>query len=209
MKLENEFVVAAPVDQVWDLLMDVEGVAACMPGATFDGYESDAYKGRVKVKLGPITVTYNGVARFVERDQAGGRAVVEATGKEARGPGTASATIAALLIDDNGQTLVRLSTELAVVGKPAQFGRDVMVEVSDKLLAQFAGCLAAQLAAAPLPAPAAPAVAPQVPAPAALRPAAIDLIEATGAPLAKRVAAAVGALIAAIVVFRVVRRILR
>ena len=81
--------------------MDVERIAPCMPGATFDGYEGDGFKGRVKVKLGPITVTYNGKARFVERDEAAGRAVIEASGKEARGSGTASATIRAQL-DEEG-----------------------------------------------------------------------------------------------------------
>ena len=80
MKLENEFVVPVPRDEAWDVLMDVERIAPCMPGATFDGYEGDSFKGRVKVKLGPITVTYAGVAKFIERDKGAGRAVIDAAG---------------------------------------------------------------------------------------------------------------------------------
>ena len=147
MKLENEFVVPVPRDEAWDVLMDVERIAPCMPGATFDGYEGDTFKGRVKVKLGPITVTYAGVARFVERDKEGGRAVIDAAGKESRGSGTANATIETILLDQGATTLVKVTTDLNITGKPAQFGRGVMVEVGTKILGQFADCLAGQLAA--------------------------------------------------------------
>jgi uncharacterized protein len=147
MNLENEFVVPVPRDEAWDVLMDVERIAPCMPGATFDGYEGDSFKGRVKVKLGPITVTYAGVAKFVERDKEGGRAVIDAAGKESRGTGTANATIVTELVDQGPQTLVRVTTELNITGKPAQFGRGVMVEVGTKILGQFADCLASQLGA--------------------------------------------------------------
>jgi carbon monoxide dehydrogenase subunit G len=145
MKLENEFVVPVPRDQAWDVLMDVERIAPCMPGATFDGFEGDSFKGRVKVKLGPITVTYGGVARFVERDKEAGRAVIDASGKEARGSGTANATIETVLLDQGDSTLVKVVTDLNITGKPAQFGRGVMVEVGTKILGQFAECLAGQL----------------------------------------------------------------
>jgi uncharacterized protein len=128
--------------------MDVERIAPCMPGATFDGYEGDSFKGRVKVKLGPITVTYSGVAKFVERDQDGGRAVIDAAGKETRGTGTANATIETVLVDAGENTLVKVSTDLNITGKPAQFGRGVMVEVGTKILGQFADCLASQLGSA-------------------------------------------------------------
>jgi uncharacterized protein len=150
MELEQEFTVPVPRAQAWAVLMDVERIAPCMPGATFDGYQDDgSFKGRVKVKLGPITVTYHGTARFAERDEEAGTAVIDANGKEARGPGTASATIRAQLDDEGDSTRVRCTTELAVTGKPAQFGRGVMAEVSAKLVGQFADCLAAQLAAGP------------------------------------------------------------
>ena len=150
MKLENEFVVPVPRDQAWDVLMDVERIAPCMPGATFDGYDGDAsgaFKGRVKVKLGPITVTYAGVAKFVEKDKDAGRAVIDAAGKESRGSGTANATIETVLVDDGDSTLVKVTTDLNITGKPAQFGRGVMVEVGTKILGQFATCLADKLAA--------------------------------------------------------------
>jgi carbon monoxide dehydrogenase subunit G len=145
MKLDNEFVVPVPRAQAWDVLMDVERIAPCMPGATFDGFEGESFKGRVKVKLGPITVTYSGVARFVEHDPQGGRAVIEASGKETRGTGTANATIETVLQDQGDHTLVKVSTDLNITGKPAQFGRGVMVEVGTKILGQFAECLASQL----------------------------------------------------------------
>lgn len=145
MKLENEFVVPVPRAQAWDVLMDVERIAPCMPGATFDGYEGESFNGRVKVKLGPISVTYRGTATFVERDAGAGRAVIEASGKETRGAGTASATIVTVLVDQGDQTLVTVATDLAITGKPAQFGRGVMVEVGTKILGQFADCLAGQL----------------------------------------------------------------
>lgn len=145
MKLENEFVVPVPRDEAWDVLMDVERIAPCMPGATFDGYDGDSFKGRVKVKLGPITVTYGGVAKFVEKDKEAGRAVIDASGKEARGSGTANATIETVLVDNGDTTLVKVITDLNITGKPAQFGRGVMVEVGTKILGQFADCLAGQL----------------------------------------------------------------
>src|SRR5664279_4228641 len=106
MKLENEFIVPVARDQAWDVLMDVERIAPCMPGATFDGYDGDSFKGRVKVKLGPITVTYAGVAKFVEKDKDAGRAVIDAAGKESRGSGTANATIETVLVDNGDSTLV-------------------------------------------------------------------------------------------------------
>jgi uncharacterized protein len=211
MKLENEFVVPVPAAQAWDVLMDVERVAPCMPGATFDGYEGETFRGRVKVKLGPITVTYNGVAKFVERDQEAGRAVIDAAGKEARGSGTANAIIETVLVDQGDHTLVKVTTDLTVTGKPAQFGRGVMVEVGTKILGQFADCLAGELAAEPVaelpPEPVAAAVA--EPAPARPTPDAIDLVDAAGAPVLKRVAALVGALVATLILVRVVRRLLR
>jgi uncharacterized protein len=145
MQLENEFVVPVPKAQAWAVLMDVERVAPCLPGATFDGYEGDGFNGRVKVKLGPITVTYTGSARFVEQDETAGRAVIEAAGKQARGAGTANATVHAQLTEQDGSTRVRVVTDLNVTGRPAQFGRGVMADVSSKLVDQFADCLAAQI----------------------------------------------------------------
>ena len=234
MELEQEFTVPVPRAQAWAVLMDVERIAPCMPGATFDGYQDDgSFKGRVKVKLGPITVTYQGTARFAERDEDAGTAVIDARGKEARGPGTAAAVIRAQLDDEGESTRVRCTTELNVTGKPAQFGRGVMAEVSAKLVGQFADCLAAQLAAGAEPAAdaevdveAAPEAAPAeaveptepTPVPRTVAPSAqpapeprptadaIDLLDTAGVPVLKRVLPVLVALLAGVVLWRLVRR---
>lgn len=173
MKLENEFTVPAPVEEAWKVLLDVERVAPCMPGATLLTVDGEDFTGTVKVKVGPIQVTYKGKATFVERDETAHRAVIEASGKEARGSGTAAATVNAVLVDaGGGTTKVSVETDLNVTGRPAQFGRGVMAEVAAKLIGQFSDRLAAELAspasdatAADVEPPAAPAA--QSPAPAA------------------------------------------
>jgi uncharacterized protein len=143
MQLEHQFRVPVPVAQAWDVLLDVERIAPCMPGATVESFDGETIVGRVKVKVGPIQVTYAGTARFTDKDEASRRAVIEASAKEARGSGTATATITAQLQDDGGSaTNVTVTTDLAITGKPAQFGRGVMVEVGNKLLGRFADCLA-------------------------------------------------------------------
>jgi carbon monoxide dehydrogenase subunit G len=139
MQLEHQFRVPVPVAQAWDVLLDVERIAPCMPGATVESFDGETIVGRVKVKVGPIQVTYNGTARFTDKDEASRRAVIEASAKEARGSGTALATITTQLHDDGGSaTNVTVTTELAITGKPAQFGRGVMEEVGNKLLGRFA-----------------------------------------------------------------------
>jgi carbon monoxide dehydrogenase subunit G len=145
MKLEHEFRVPVPVSQAWDVLLDVERIAPCMPGATVESFDGETVTGRVKVKVGPIQVTYSGTARFIEKNEPGRRVTLDASGKEARGSGTAKATIVAVLQDDGEQTLVNVTTNLAITGKPAQFGRGVMVEVGNKLLGRFADCLAQEI----------------------------------------------------------------
>ena len=143
MQLEHQFRVPVPVAQAWDVLLDVERIAPCMPGATVESFDGETIVGRVKVKVGPIQVTYSGTARFTDKDEAARRAVIEASAKEARGSGTATATITAQLQDDGGSaTNVTVTTDLAITGKPAQFGRGVMEEVGNKLLGRFADCLA-------------------------------------------------------------------
>jgi len=145
MKLEHEFRVPVPITQAWDVLLDVERIAPCMPGATVESFDGETVNGRVKVKVGPIQVTYGGTARFIEKNEAGRRVTLDASGKEARGSGTAKATIVAVLQDDGASTLVTVTTDLAITGKPAQFGRGVMVEVGNKLLGRFADCLAEEI----------------------------------------------------------------
>jgi carbon monoxide dehydrogenase subunit G len=147
MELEHSFSVPVPVARAWDVLLDVERVAPCMPGATLDSVDGDNISGRIKVKVGPITMTYAGTAKFTERDRDAGVVVLEASGKETRGAGTASATVRSELKADGDQTNVVVHTTLNVTGKPAQFGRGVLAEVGGKLVGIFADNLAAMLAA--------------------------------------------------------------
>ncbi|HEV7207474.1 MAG TPA: SRPBCC family protein [Mycobacteriales bacterium] len=145
MKLENRFTVPVTADVAWQVLLDVERIAPCMPGATLTGQDGDSFTGTVKVKVGPINLTYGGKASFRSKDEAARVAVIEATGKETRGTGTAKATITARLHERDGATEVQVETDLAVTGKPAQFGRGVLADVSGKLVDQFAACLAEEI----------------------------------------------------------------
>ncbi|MCO5969423.1 SRPBCC family protein [Actinoallomurus soli] len=149
MELDHEFTVPVPVDQAWRVLLDVERIAPCMPGATLDAAETDEFTGRLKVRLGAMTVTYRGTARIASRDEEARTVVIEASGKEARGPGTASATVQARLNEDDGRTRVTVHTKLNVTGRPAQFGRGILAEVGGRLIGRFADNLAAELAAEP------------------------------------------------------------
>ena len=244
MELEHRFTVPVPVAEAWDVLLDVERIAPCMPGATVDSFDGETIVGKVKVKVGPIQVTYAGTARFSEKDEAARRAVIEANAKEARGSGTAAATITAVLTDSGGSsTDVIVTTDLAITGKPAQFGRGVMAEVGNKLLGRFADCLADELTggtpepaaepgaeAAPAsaatpgpnddPAAAVAAATTGTPTPAA-RPApaptsissrrppendTIDLLDAAGGPVAKRLIPWAVGLVVLFVLWRLVRR---
>src|SRR5262249_33800731 len=146
MELEHSFTVPVPKSRAWDVLLDVERVAPCMPGATLDSVDGDEIRGRIKVKVGPINMTYAGTARFVERDKDAGVVTLEASGKETRGAGTASASVRSVLEDRGQETHVNVLTTLSVTGKPAQFGRGVMNEVGGRLLTIFASNLAALLA---------------------------------------------------------------
>jgi carbon monoxide dehydrogenase subunit G len=146
MELEHSFTVPVPRSRAWDVLLDVERVAPCMPGATIDSVDGDEIRGKIKVKVGPINMTYAGIARFVEKDKESGVVRLEASGKETRGAGTATASVRSELQDRGDQTDVVVLTTLNVTGKPAQFGRGVMNEVGGKLLTIFATNLAALLA---------------------------------------------------------------
>jgi len=155
VQLEHSFTVPAGIDEAWRVLLDIERIAPCMPGAAIDSVDGDDFTGTVKVKLGPIGLTYKGKASFVEKDETAHRAVIDARGRDARGNGTAAAKITANLAESGTGTQVTVVTELDITGKPAQFGRGVMVDVGNKLIGQFADCLAGQLGGGE--APAAPA----------------------------------------------------
>jgi carbon monoxide dehydrogenase subunit G len=152
MELEHSFTVPLPEERAWEVLLDVERVAPCMPGATLDSVDGDEIKGRIKVKVGPIAMTYAGTARFTERDPSDHVIKLEASGRETRGAGTASATVRSELEGQDGQTRVTVHTTLNVTGRPAQFGRGVMAEVGGKLIGIFASNLADMLAAETQPA---------------------------------------------------------
>ncbi len=140
IELDNSFTVPVPPDRAWDVLLDVERIAPCMPGATVDEFDGEVVTGRIKIKVGPVSLTYRGTAKFTERDPEARFVVVEASGKETRGAGTASATVrASLEPEPSGEaTKVIMHTTMNVTGRPAQFGRGVMVEVGGKLVEKFA-----------------------------------------------------------------------
>ncbi|MFF4802996.1 SRPBCC family protein [Streptomyces sp. NPDC001351] len=197
MELHHEFTVPVPVDDAWRTLLDIERVAPCMPGATVEEYDGKTVTGSVKVKVGPITVTYKGTAVFEEQDETAHRMVLIASGRETRGQGTARATVTGTLSERDGGTAVSVRTDLTVTGRPAQFGRGVMAEVGDRLVGQFAQCLAERIVE---PEPAAVVAEP----PEETEP--LDLFRTAGVPVAKRAAVAVAAAVVLAVVFTRVRR---
>lgn len=147
MELSHQFTVPTGVEETWAHFEDIASVAECFPGAQVTSAEGDSFAGSVKVKLGPIALVYNGTGTFVEKDEVAKRFVVDAKGKDKRGNGTAGAHVTVSMADVGGSTEVSVATDLAITGKPAQFGRGVMQDVSDKLLGQFVDCLEARLTA--------------------------------------------------------------
>jgi carbon monoxide dehydrogenase subunit G len=144
--LAHRFSVPTPVEETWGHFQDIASVAECFPGAQVTSAEGDTFSGSVKVKLGPIALVYNGSGTFVEKDDTAHRFVVDAKGKDKRGNGTAGAKVTLSMASTAaGGTDVEVLTDLAVTGKPAQFGRGVMQDVSDKLLGQFVACLEQRL----------------------------------------------------------------
>jgi uncharacterized protein len=172
LRLENDFVVAAPIDRVWTVLLDLERVAGCLPGATITrSDEPNTYLGAMRVKLGPVTMDYKGKAMLGTVDDAGRTAVFTVEGKEARGQGTASATITNRLVEQDGGTKVVVETELSITGRAAQFGRGIMQDVASAMLTDFATCLSGMITSAePAAAADGPAAAGE-PAPGATAPA--------------------------------------
>jgi carbon monoxide dehydrogenase subunit G len=199
MELQNSFVVPADIDTAWKTLLDVEAIAPCMPGATLTSFDGDNFTADVKVKLGPVTMNFAGEGRFVSKDEATHTTVIDASGKETKGAGTAGAKITATLVSEGPtSTRANITTDLTVTGKAAQFGRGVMADVSKKLIGQFASNLEQVIGArqAP-PAAAAPeegaasespeAAVTTAPAPApVLNNEALDLGSAAMGPVLKR-----------------------
>jgi carbon monoxide dehydrogenase subunit G len=138
MEMDHSFTVPVPPERAWDVLLDVERIAPGMPGASVDEFDGEVVTGRIKVKVGPVSLTYRGTAKFTERDPDAKVIVLEASGKETRGAGTASATVRATLEPGGEGTIASMHTTMNVTGRPAQFGRGVMVEVGGKLVEQFA-----------------------------------------------------------------------
>lgn len=188
MELNNEFRVAVPAAKTWEVLTDVERVAPCLPGATLLSVDGDEFTGAVKVKVGPITVSYQGVAAFQEKDAAARRVVLRASGKETRGNGNAAAVVTAQLKDEGDATHVVINTDLTISGKAAQFGRGVLADVASNLIGQFAKALEADVLG---DAPRATTAPTTEAATAAAQPAAgdsVDLLKVVAMPLAKRFA---------------------
>jgi carbon monoxide dehydrogenase subunit G len=145
VKLDNEFEVALPVEQAWSLLVDLPRIAPCLPGAHLDDVVDGEYRGGLSTKIGPINARYQGTARFLERDEVARRAVIRAAGRETKGGGTAAATITATLRQQGNGTRVELSTDMAVNGRAAQFGRKLLAEVSATLIGEFARRLESEI----------------------------------------------------------------
>jgi carbon monoxide dehydrogenase subunit G len=198
VELNNEFRVAVPAAKTWEVLTDVERVAPCLPGATLLSVDGDEFTGAVKVKVGPITVSYKGVAAFQEKDAAAQRVVLKAEGKETRGNGNAAAIVTAQLKDEGDSTSVVINTDLTISGKAAQFGRGVLADVASNLIGQFAKSLEAsvlgnQATTAPTREAAAAAAQPEAGE-------SIDMLKVVAVPLAKRAAPVAAGLAAGIAV---------
>ncbi len=154
MKIDYEFTVGVPVDQAWSRMLDLEKVAPCLPGAALQEEGEDGeYAGTMRVEIGPIAVSYKGTVKFEETDETDHRAVLQATGREARGQGTASATIVSTLREEDDGTRVNVETDLMLTGRVAQFGRGFAQDVAKRMLDQFATCLEQEISGASEPAP--------------------------------------------------------
>jgi carbon monoxide dehydrogenase subunit G len=150
VKIDNEFTVGVPIRQAWEVMLNLERIAPCLPGAAIQEDKGDGeYEGTMKVKIGPITANYKGTVRFEETDEENHRAVLNATGRDARGQGTASATIVSSLQEEGDSTRVKVETDMKLTGRAAQFGRGIAQDVATKMLNQFADCLEREISGSP------------------------------------------------------------
>jgi uncharacterized protein len=159
MKLTNEMIVPASVEEAWAVMLDIERVAPCLPGASIEASEGDEYKGTMKLKLGPITSSFAGTIKIEETDETAHRAVLTARARDSRGQGTAAATITSTMTPADEGTRVTVETDLRVTGPAASFGRGVMQDVSARMMGQFAECLAAEMGSSPAAGAAEPSAA--------------------------------------------------
>jgi carbon monoxide dehydrogenase subunit G len=156
VKISNEIEIAAPPDELFEFLSDVERVAPMLPGAKIEGRSGDDYAGSMKVKVGPINATYQGTMRFLDRDPEARRAVMKARAEEVNGQGNAEAEITTEVTDADGKSLLKMDTDLQMRGKVAQFGRGAMEKISQRMFDQFARNIEQQFAAGNGKAPSAP-----------------------------------------------------
>ena len=223
MDLNNSFDVAADRATAWRVLNDVERIAPCLPGAQLEEIDGDEFKGNVKVKVGPVTAQYKGKATFIEQNEAEGKVIIKGDGRDSRGAGNASALITATLHEiDANNTRVDVHTDLSITGKVAQFGRGVMADVSGKLMGQFADNLQALLAEEQAGGGEADEAAPTADADASSDDSAkeadgprkismpeaeaVDLLDAAGAPVFKRVLPVAGVAAVLLILRRLFRR---
>jgi carbon monoxide dehydrogenase subunit G len=212
MEISDQFRVSTPIDETWKVLLDIERIAPCLPGAQLEEIDGDEFRGVVKVKVGPITAQYKGTARLAEVNEAERRILIDASGRDTRGQGNASAKILVTMTGDDNGTEVSVNTDLSITGKVAQFGRGVLGDVSAKLLGQFVERLEADVlggdhgpsadppsAASSQPTPTTPSV-PQSQGPRRIDSAEVepvDLLATAGAPVGRRlIPVAIGAIVA-------------
>jgi uncharacterized protein len=222
MEITDSFRVSTPIDETWNVLLDLERIAPCMPGAQLQEVEGDEYRGIVKVKVGPITAQYKGAARIAEVDEPNHRVVLDASGRDTRGQGNAKATIVVNMAEDGGGTKVDVHTDLQITGKVAQFGRGVLTDVSTKLLGQFVDSLERDVltgngggsasSAASAPTQTSAPVQPPAPDSTAPRiiesrePEPVDLLDVAGAPVLQRLIPVAIAAVILFVIWRLTRR---
>ena len=218
MRIENDMHVSASMEEAWALLTDIPAIAPCLPGAKLIGQDGHTYEGTMKVKVGPIVAEYSGTATVVEMNKTDRTVKLTASGRDKRGAGNASADIFASMVEADGGTTVSIATDLKVAGKVAQFGRGAMADISKKLLGQFAECIEAKLQQADVvdeaetepetieaPNDEAEASAPEPEVSIDDDDDVLDLMGVAGGALAKRLIPAVGGLVAAVIVYLIVR----
>jgi uncharacterized protein len=148
MEFENSFTVKAPIADVWDVLIDVERAAPCLPGAkVLERSGDDEYVVGMRVKVGPMSMEYKGNVRILEKDPVAHRAVMSGTGREVRGQGSADASAEMVLVEEAGATLVTIKTDVKLSGRIASMGQGVIVDVTRRMVDTFSANLAALLAA--------------------------------------------------------------